>query len=246
MKIDTLQRSIRFIFAFSIFYGYSSLKRGSFYLLSSLSFPLSLLFLLYIITKGSYLKYGIVGGVLSLITSVAITEIGDYVLFRKEIKLQDILVATGITPLEYILGISLGNIIFSLPAIIVYIILGVLLASLTLMQMLYLLGISILLMIGLSSFSFLISTYIRYTRYAWGVAGVLSVIFSVIPPLYYPYEVLGNFVYYLLPILSTPAGIIAQNIAGLAEFKLDFLILLLLETIIYTILAVKFARWSEV
>jgi len=245
MRIE-VQKSIRFIIAFSIFYGYSSLKRGPFYLLSSLSFPLSLLFLLYIITQGYFIRYGIIGGLLSLIASIAISEIGDYVLFRKEIKLQDLLVATGITPLEYILGISLGNIIFSLPAIIFYIILGIIFEFLNIIQILDLIGISMLLMIGLSSFSFLIATYIKYTRYAWGVAGLVSILFSVIPPLYYPYQILGNYVYFLLPILSTPAGILVQEIIESTSFRLEFLLVFIIETIIYVILAIKLARWSEV
>jgi ABC-2 type transport system permease protein len=202
------------------------------------------------ISKGQYINFAVGGGLIGLITSIAISEVGDYVFLRKELKLQELLVATGIKPIDYILGMSIGNLIFSLPAIIFYIILGIFLNILNLLNIIEILILCIILMISLSSLAFLISTYVKYSRYSWGIAGVLSVFLSVIPPIYYPYTNLNEIALYILLIIpSTPASIIAQTLLGLQSSIVDYnlaLIILIFETVIYTILAIKYSRWSEI
>ncbi|MEM0165293.1 MAG: ABC transporter permease, partial [Saccharolobus sp.] len=42
----------KFLLAFTIFYGYSSIRRGFIYVLTYLSIPIAELFLIYIITHG--------------------------------------------------------------------------------------------------------------------------------------------------------------------------------------------------
>jgi ABC-2 type transport system permease protein len=56
-----------FVLAFAWFYGYSNIRRAPIYILAYLSLPLSLLFFIYIISKGELLAYGIVGGLISVI-----------------------------------------------------------------------------------------------------------------------------------------------------------------------------------
>ena len=92
--IERFWSRLRFVAAFTWFYGYSSMRRGPWFVLSYLSLPLSLLFFIYVISHGQYLDYGILGGLLGIMSGNALTSIGDFVFLKTQLKLQDLLVAT--------------------------------------------------------------------------------------------------------------------------------------------------------
>ncbi|MEM3213559.1 MAG: ABC transporter permease, partial [Metallosphaera sp.] len=56
--------------------------------------PLSILFLVYVLSRGLLLPYAVVGGLISVIVTNSIISLSDVVMLRKEMKLHDMLVAT--------------------------------------------------------------------------------------------------------------------------------------------------------
>ncbi|TRM86087.1 daunorubicin ABC transporter ATP-binding protein, partial [Sulfolobus sp. C3] len=170
----------KFLFAFTIFYGYSSIKRGFIYVLTYLSIPLAELFLIYIITHGTFVKFAIIGGLISVMANNGFSSIGDFVFLRLESRLQDLLVATQIGPSDYIIGLMLANLLYTLPGIALYVILSIVYKVINLMNFFPLLVTMILLLFTTSSIGFFLASLVPHTRYGWGLAGLLSSILTIV------------------------------------------------------------------
>ncbi len=235
-----------FILAFAWFYGYSNIRRAPIYILAYLSLPLSLLFFIYVISRGELLAYGILGGLLSVIVSNSISLIGDFAFLRLQLRLQDLLVSTQIGPMDYILGLTLGNFIYTLPGIAVYILLGLIFHIFSVLQLLIIIGISLILLISTTSLAITLASLIRHTRHSWGLSTFLSLVLTILPPLYYPYSILPKDVLYLLLISpSTPASMIAQGILNLQNNDPIAIIVFILESIIFISLPRYAMKWRE-
>lgn len=240
----------KYILAFTIFYGYSSIKRGFVYVLTYLSIPLAELFLIYIITHGVFVRFAIVGGLISVIANNGFSSIGDFVFLRLESRLQDLLVATEIGPSDYILGLMIANLLYSSPGIILYIILALIYHILTLVNFFPLIIVMMLLLFTTSAIGFFLASLVPHTRYGWGLAGLLSSVLTIIPPVFYPYTFLPKSIYLImLPIPTTSAAILMQGFSNLINvsrktFIVSFLILFI-ESIIFFYLSVRFSRWRE-
>ncbi|MEM3515270.1 MAG: ABC transporter permease [Saccharolobus sp.] len=240
----------KFLLAFTIFYGYSSIRRGFIYVLTYLSIPIAELFLIYIITHGELVKFAIVGGLISVMANNGFSSIGDFVFLRLESRLQDLLVATQIGPADYILGLMLSNLLYSFPGIILYIILALVYKVLNLINFIPLLLTMVLLLFTTSSIGFFLASLVPHTRYGWGLAGLLSSILTIIPPVFYPYTILPKTIYLsILPIPTTAAAIFSQGITNLVYVSQKMLIVsflvLLIEAIVFFYLSVRFSRWRE-
>ena len=240
-------KRVDFYLAFIKFYGISSIKRGFIYVLTYMAIPLAELFLIYMISRGSFLGYGIVGGLLTVIASNGLSSTADFAYLRLEAKIQDLLVATLISPNDYIFALMLANLVYSLPGILVYIALAVIFRVFSSMMILVLL----LLLINTSAIGFFIGTLIPHMRYGWGVGGLLSTFLTIIPPVFYPYYFLPRDIFYItLPLPTTLSALIMQEESGLISVSNTLLtfswILLVAETIVFYYLSVKFSRWRSV
>ncbi|MGC8572607.1 MAG: ABC transporter permease [Caldisphaera sp.] len=236
----------RFVLAFIWFYGYSSIKRGFYYVLSYLALPLSLMFFIYIVSRGHLIQYAILGGIISIITGNALTAIGDTSFFKLELKLQELLIAADVTPIEYLLGIGLGNLLYSLPGLLLYIILGFVYNVFNLIFLGLIILISIVVMIASTSLAYMTGSRVSHMRNSWGVGSFLSVILTMLPPLYYPYTFLPK--YAIIPLMispATPASILLQIFMVKSSLNYELLLILLFETLIYLFLALKVGKWEE-
>ncbi|MGC9134017.1 MAG: daunorubicin ABC transporter ATP-binding protein [Caldisphaera sp.] len=236
----------RFVLAFIWFYGYSSIKRGFYYVLSYLALPLSLMFFIYIVSRGHLIQYAILGGIISIITGNALTAIGDTSFFKLELKLQELLIAADVTPIEYLLGIGLGNLLYSLPGLLLYIIFGFVYNVFNLIFLGLIILISIVVMIASTSLAYMTGSRVSHMRNSWGVGSFLSVILTMLPPLYYPYTFLPK--YAIIPLMispATPASILLQIFMVKSSLNYELLLILLFETLIYLFLALKVGKWEE-
>lgn len=144
------------------------------------------------------------------------------------------------------IGLTLSYLMFSLPGIVLYAILGVLYHLFTVYAVLMLVLVLFLLVIATSPISFIISSSIKHIRNIWGIAGILSILMTILPPTYYPYHTIPRVYLYILsfsPVM--PAAVVVQYAFGLSPaFPLEFVILVL-ETIIFFALARFLTRWRE-
>lgn len=238
--------NLKFTFLLSWYYGIRTISRGPSYIVAALSTPLALLFLVYIISGGALVKYALVGGFIAIVASVALQSSGDAAFFRLQLRIQDLYVASGVTPSDYMMGLTLSYLMFSLPGILLYAVLGIIYGLFTPFSVLMLVVVLSLLVISTSSISFIISSSIKHIRNIWGIAGILSILMTILPPTYYPYNAIPRVFLYLLSLTPvTPAAVVAQFSFGLSPPLYDEFYILLLETIIFFGLARYLTRWRE-
>ncbi len=238
--------NLRFVGLLAWYYGFRTIKRGPSYIIASLSAPLTLLFIVYIITSGSLVPFAIIGGFISLVASVALSSSGDAAFFRLQLRIQDLFVASSITPVDYILGLTVSYLVFSMPGIALYVSLGLLYHLFTLISALALALILVTLVLSTSAISFIIASSIGHIRNVWGIAGILSIVMTVLPPTFYPYTYLPNYAIYALSISpATPAAVLAQGVFGLAPFHPNMIYVMVGETVLYYGLARYLTRWRE-
>ncbi|MGC8600591.1 MAG: ABC transporter permease [Nitrososphaeria archaeon] len=241
-----LKLNLRFIFAMGLYYGLYTITRGFSYVIASMSLPLTMLFLISIISKGYLLKYAVIGGFISLISTNALSSAGDASFLRLELKFQDLLVTTRITRIDYMLGLMLSYLFFSLPGIVIYAVIGVILNLFTAFRAFVLFLIMLSLLISETSLAFMIAGMMKHIRNVWGIVSILSIILSVIPPIFYPYTYLPKYVLYILSISpATPGSVIAQGVFGMQPLNYVMLIILMAETAFYFVLGMNFIKWRE-
>ncbi|MEJ2775363.1 ABC transporter permease [Sulfolobaceae archaeon RB850M] len=236
-----------FIIAFIKFYGVSSLKRGYIYVLSYLVVPFSELFLIYMISKGAFLNFAIIGGLITVVAGNGLTFIGDFAFLRLEVKIQDLLVASEISVNDYVLALMFSNLVFSFPGILVYLALGFLFRLLN-FNVIPVLAVLLLLLLVTSGIGFFIGSIIPHIRYSWGLASVLSVLLTILPPVFYPYYLLPQSVFrivYFIP--TTIASLLIQQLTGLislpANLVYQSVVVLIVESTVFYYLSIKYSRW---
>lgn len=250
-----LHLNLKFILYFAYYYGIRVIKRGPSYLIASLTTPLTLLFVVYVLTKGALVDFAIVGGMVSLIASLGLQSAGDATFMRLQLRFQEMYVASQVGPIDYMLGLTLSFLAFAIPGIILYAILGAVSGLYNIETSLFMAFIIIMLILSTSAISFIIAGLIKHVRNIWGITSILSIIMTVIPPTFYPYQYLterayGNLIMYLLSISpATPAAISTQIFFHLSEgstFTLYTMLGILIgETVIFFTVARYLTRWRE-
>lgn len=238
--------NLRFVGLLAWYYGFRTILRGPSYIIASLSAPLTLLFIVYILSAGTLLPFAIIGGFIGLVASVALSSSGDAAFFRLQLRIQDLFVASSITPVDYILGLTVSYLVFSFPGILLYVALGTFYHLFTAVSAIALALILLTLVMSTSAISFIIASSIGHIRNVWGIAGILSVVMTVLPPTFYPYTYLPTVALYALSISpATPAAVLAQGFFGLAPLQTNMIFIIVAEVLIYYGMARYLTRWRE-
>jgi ABC-2 type transport system permease protein len=192
------------------------------------------------------LKWGLVGGFIWTIASNGIGLIGDAAYFRLGIKYQSMLTAAPVSPVGYALGLALSAFVFALPTLVVY--LAVMLwlglwiltpASLYALTALWLASAGI---------GFTLAGLLKHLKYAWALPQILSAVFTVGAPVYYPATLLPS--PYLGIVLPTgAAAVIIQDSAGLIHYGPHLTsaaaVALALQSALGLYFLLKLARWRQ-
>ena len=242
--------NLKFSFAFAWYYGFRTILRGPSYVIASLSSPLTLLFLVFILAGNTLVRFAIVGGFLGLVASVSFASVADAAFLRIQLRIQDLFIATSVSPTDYILGLTLSYVIFSMPGIILYAILGVIYGLFNFVSVVALILILVVLTISTASLSMAIGGAVNHIRNVWGIAAIMQVFLTVLPPTFYPYENLMRispfYLYALAASPTTPAAVLAQGFFGLGEpIMYSMIYIFIAEAVIFFILARYFTRWRE-
>lgn len=236
----------KFSLYFAWYYGFRVIGRGSSYVIASIATPLTLLFLVFVLSRGELVEYAIIGGFVSLIASNGLTSASDAAFLRLQAKIQDLFIATSINSIDYMIGLTLSFLLFTTPGIVLYAGLSLAYHLFTIERILVLIGVLFMLALSTSAISFIIAGAIKHIRNVWGIVGILSIIMTILPPTYYPYTFLPKYVIYILAISpATPAAIILQGSFGLSPEFLAMIVVLFVETAVYLSLAKYFTRWRE-
>ena len=94
-------------------------------LVNTILAPFGLLIIIFFVSHGTLLNVGILGGFILVMVNNGISIQGDLTHLRNDMKLQDMLVSSPVSPAIYVAGIALSELVFSIPDLIVLSILAV-------------------------------------------------------------------------------------------------------------------------
>ncbi len=238
--------NIRFIGAMAWYYGLKTIIRGPSYLIASLATPLTLLFLVYVLSHGLLVKFAIVRGLIAFIGSIGLSGAGDAAFFRLQLRMQELYVATDIRASDYMIALTLSYLVFAIPGIVLYTYMGTIYHLFTLYNVLGMILIMVFLIITTTSISFIISGSINHLRNIWGITAILTIITSILPPTFYPYYYVPNAFLYIISLSpTTPAAVLAQGIFNLAPFQMNMVYIFIAEVVVYGLLARFFVKWQS-
>src|SRR5919199_1004372 len=115
--------AIRQIFLIAYVTGILWLRRNPISMVFSAMSPFSLLFVLFVVSNGEYIEFAVAGSLVMALVGYGLALGQDISYYKTEYKIQDVFVASPVSSLTYMAGLSLSELLFGLPALIVLIIL---------------------------------------------------------------------------------------------------------------------------
>jgi ABC-2 type transport system permease protein len=220
-------------------------------LLSTVISPLSLLLVITFVTNGNLFGTAIEGGLIMVFFSSGIALQSDLSHLKNDFKLQDMIVSSPTSSRLYMVGMALAEIVYSIPALAILVVLAGIYLHPSLVQI-AILSIVLLLMFAISvAIGFMLSTFSSDVVQSYAFSRLLSLLFATLPPVYYPITYVPapfNYLAYLSP--TTYAAEIMHSATGYLNIPvsmviIDWIVLLLVCAIILFI-AVRKTRWKDV
>ncbi len=219
-------------------------------LVSTILAPFSLLIVITFVSKGALIPVAIGGALIMTMVSSGTSMQQDLSHLKNDFKVQDMVVSSPAKAWIYLLGMSISEIIYSIPALAVLVVLAALYIHTNIIGYLAITAVLLIMFTFASSLGFLLSTLSSDIVQSWAFSGIVSTILSALPPVYYPITYIPlpfQYLAYLSP--ATYAAEIVQNITGLTSFShstilVDWVVIIII-TLIITFLAVKKSKWRE-
>ncbi|MCW1294206.1 MAG: ABC transporter permease, partial [Candidatus Parvarchaeota archaeon] len=217
-------------------------------LINTILAPFGFLLIIFFVSRGSLLNVAIVGALVMTMVTNGISLQGDLTHLRKDMKLQDMLVSSPLSMGKYLAGMALSELVFSVPNLAILGVLAVLFVHLSVLSGILLAAVMLLVFLFSISLGFFISTISRDILEGWAFMGLISMLLSTLPPVYYPVTYIPlpfRYLAYISP--TTYAAMIAQNLIGFLKMSsmmiyLSWIILISVSSILL-IFAMKRSRW---
>lgn len=212
--------------------------------------PFSFIFLLTVIGGVRFLPAALIGGLVSFAIGSGYGQLPvELAGLTKRSKFKYILVSSPVHPLTFMLGTAIGLSLPSLPHIVVILALLLYLGYLSPVQLPLFLGTLLLLWTWSVATGFYLSTKIREPIRLIRVASLVDVLFLVLPPVYYPLELLPQSLQ--IPMLILPTSGAAALLRSFTDSSQSIIsmreqIIALLSLLAILLVSLAFvARWSE-
>ena len=238
------------------FNGILGLVRGPLVFIALFLTPLSFLFFLYVVAPRAELPFGVIGGVLFSCLFCGSGMMNDCAYLRLERQMQQVFITSPLRPISWVLGMALSELMFTIPALVLFLGVLTLVTPITPVAMSELIGVILLTWLLACSLGFLLSTFFRTLREIWPIGMLIFTTLSVLPPVFYPLQSVPEsfrWVAYLAP--STFASQLAVRAAGLPAGSIPSvpflstaagdLVGLALLTLLFIGVAMGLARWRE-
>ncbi len=220
-------------------------------LLNTVLAPISFLVIINFVSKGGLLDQAIEGAFIMSMFSSGMGLQSDLSHLKNDFKLQDMVVSSPTTPAVYVAGMAISEVVYSIPALLTLVVLLGLIVHPTAFQALTLLGVMALMFFASVTIGFTLSTITSDVVQSFAFSGLVSTLFTTLPPVYYPITYIPlpfRYLAYLSP--TTYAAEIAQASTGLLNLSQSVLAIdwavLLGVTVLLSWVAVRKARWREV
>jgi ABC-2 type transport system permease protein len=220
-------------------------------LLNTVLAPLSFLLVIFFVSRGALIGEAIEGAFIMSMFSSGMGLQADLSHLKNDFKLQDMVVSSPTTPMLYVAGMALSELVYSLPALAVLTVLAAVFLHPSPIEAVSLIGVMLLMFLTSVTLGFTLSTFSSDIVQSFAMSRLISTLFSTLPPVYYPVTYIPlpyRYLAYLSP--TTYAAGIAQNSTGLLQLDsaglLTYWAVLIGVTVFLALVAAKKARWREV
>jgi ABC-2 type transport system permease protein len=241
---------LRSLFSLVQINGLIPIRTQPLYLVNLVASPLSFLFFIWIVSRGTDLAYGVMGGMVLTMLSVGTGLQSDLTHYRHDMKFQDVVVASPVEAPIYVAGMALSELVYSLPALAVFVALFVYYGFATVSSTIILAGALVLVWGFATAFAFTLATYFQDVRETWMFSPIFSLVLTVLPPVYYPISYLPAWAQLLARLSPTTyAAALVQGGVGLQPLTfsaavLDWIALIAFTAALFLLAAFK-ARWKD-
>ena len=137
---------------------------------------------------------------------------------RVDHRLNQLYLASPLSPESYFLGMSLGVLVAYLPPVAVLAVLSVLVVPLPAVDLAILLGASAAVWVFSVSLGYVISTLFRDMRAIWPYQSIIYNLFGVVPPVFYPLASFPENLRWVALVIppSAAAGLVQWSIGAVA------------------------------
>ncbi len=221
------------------------------YLVNLLASPLSFLFFLDVISRGTLVAYGITGGLILTMLSAGTGLQSDLTHYRHDLKFQDVVVASPVEAPVYVAGMALSELVYSLPGIAVFVLLFAVKGYASPVGALVVGGVLLLVWAFATALAFTLATYFEDVRETFMFSPLISLLLTVLPPVYYPLSQLPKWAQFFARFSPTTyAANLVQGVSipgqtvPLATAAIDWAVLGGVTAVLFAVAAFK-ARWKE-
>lgn len=213
--------------------------------------PLSLLIVITFASRGQLIGEAIEGGFILSMFQAGMSLQRDLTHYKNDFKLQDMIVSSPSTAGAYVIGMSIGELLYSLPALAVLVVLAAVYIHPTALASSELLAVLLLMFLASVTIGFTLSTFSSDIIQSWAFSSLISTLFSTLPPVYYPITFIPlpfRYLAYLSP--TTYAAEITQGATGIVVLSWNSeavaWVVLIAVSVSLLLVSLKKARWREV
>jgi len=205
---------------------------------------------MFVLVPGNFAIQALVGTVALTLSFTGILASQSIYYNKHVMRYQDMLVASKVTPTSYMLGLSMGTIIISIPALALSFGLLLILKPIGPLDFLLSLLSMLTLWIAMVFVGFIIGSSTKNVRRANSVPQIVSFMLGFIPPVYYPLSALPPAAQpFALLIPTTHAAQLAKYYFGLVSMSsIDIAIswvYLIVFAVLMALLSLRRARWVD-
>src|SRR2546426_5445258 len=148
--------------------------------------PFFFLYFLHLISDPSYFPLQVAGAMIFSTQNIGSWCLSDSAVFRIELRLQDIFVASPHDKVRYLFGVAFSNIIPALPALVALGIILAMVTSVSLIAWLVIVACILTIWVLYSAIGIAVSSRLRSQREVWPVGNLIFTLLGILSPLYYP------------------------------------------------------------
>jgi ABC-2 type transport system permease protein len=174
----------------------------------------SLLFILLIVSNGQYIQFALAGSLVMTMVSYGLGLGEDIPYYRIDYKIQDIFVASPISQFAYMTGMRLSELLFGLPVIFILFILALHFGA-HIIDLPSIICTALLIWGTISSFGFFLSTHMSHTRNVRQIISFVTVLMTIMAPVFYSVDKLPvELKYQTYAVSTTQSSLIIQHAMG--------------------------------
>jgi ABC-2 type transport system permease protein len=203
---------VRQVFLIAYMTGILWLRRNPVSMVFTAISPFSLLFVLFVVSNGQYVQLAVAGSLVMALVGYGLALGQDISFYKTEYKVQDVFVASPVSPLTYMMGLALSELLFGLPALVALATLVVFLGG-SVFSIPLLVATILLIWSSMSAMGFFLSSHMLHMRNATQVISFVNVVLAVLPPVFYSVTSVpdGPLVYLSYAIPTTHASLMLQH-----------------------------------